>query len=63
MTHSASRSCINSVAHALIENVVDADWHDLRCALEVARIAIEACDMYRLFYGWPEVGEGIQWTM
>jgi hypothetical protein len=51
------------VAHALIENVVDADWHDLRCALEVARIAIEACDMYRLFYGWPEVGEGIQWTM
>lgn len=58
-----SRSVYNSVAHELLDGVPKIDWTDLRNALNVARIAVEACDMYRLFYGWPEVGEGITWTM
>ena len=45
------RSCINHVAHALIEDVIDLDWTDLRNALDVARIAVETTDMYRTLYG------------
>jgi len=59
----AKRSCVNSVAHALIEEVTDPGWGDLRAALHVAKIATESVDIFRLFYGWPEVGEGITWTM
>lgn len=45
------RSCVNHVAHALLEDVIDADWTDLRNVLNVARIAVEAADMYRTLYG------------
>lgn len=44
------RSCINHVAHALIEDVIDPDWTDLRNVLNVARIAVEATDLYRDLY-------------
>jgi hypothetical protein len=46
-----ARSCINHVAHALIEDVIDPDWTDLRNVLNVARIAVEATDLYRDLYG------------
>ena len=45
------RSCVNHVAHALLEDVIDADWTDLRNVLNVARIAVETTDMYRTLYG------------
>lgn len=45
------RSCINHVAHALLEDVIDPDWTDLRNVLNVARIAVETTDMYRTLYG------------
>lgn len=58
-----TRSVYNSVAHELLDGVPDLEWTDLRNALNVARTAVDACDMYRLFYGWPEHGEPVEWTM
>lgn len=54
------RSCINHVAHALIEDMEDADWTDLRNVLGVARIAVEACDLYRELYGYES---GYRWSL
>ena len=45
------RSCVNHVAHALIEDVIDADWTDLRNVLNIARTAVEVTDLYRTLYG------------
>lgn len=58
-----TRSVYNSVARELLDGVPDLDYADLRNALNVARTAVDACDMYRLFYGWPEHGEPVEWTM
>lgn len=54
------RSCINHVAHALIEDMEDADWTDLRNVLGVARIAVEATDLYRELYGYES---GYRWSL
>ena len=58
-----TRSVYNSVAHELLDGVADIEWTDLRNALNVARTAVDACDMYWLFYGWPEHGEPVEWMM
>mgnify|MGYP000284708327 CR=1 FL=1 len=55
-----ARSCINHVAHALIEDVIDPDWTDLRNVLNVARIAVEATDLYRELYGYES---GYRWSL
>jgi hypothetical protein len=46
------RSCVNHVAHALAEDVIDLDWTDLRNLLEVARLAVDTVDTYRTLYGF-----------
>lgn len=45
------RSCVNHVAHELVDELHDVTWHDLRAALYTARIAVEACDLYRDLWG------------
>lgn len=41
------RSCVNHVAHELVAELADPTWRDLRAAIDTARIAVEACDLYR----------------
>jgi hypothetical protein len=56
------RSCVNWVAHALIEDVIDPDWTDLRNVLNVARIAVETTDIYRALYGDGNAYTVVEWS-
>jgi hypothetical protein len=48
------RSCVNWVAHEVVEYMThQPTWTDLRKALDLARIAVETCDLYRDLYVEP----------